>query len=788
MVGDAGSVHVLATRRDGTIRRWVLGAEGWMGPEAIGGGATELAVVRRAQGILDVFSFHGGLSHLTNEGPEWANETRTATNIAGPPTAASLASDRLDVFAVRSDGVPVHWGKKGAHWFDEEVVVEMTFGTTGVVSATKDLKLVRFGPERLNLFARSTAGELVEWTLQAPFGWSGPNVLNGGIRSFDAWSTQDEQVEALTRQDDGTFVHWFFENEPDLSPVAGTWRDSSLVATEPEPTSTTPLPSPVTPDALLVRPPDLVMLGVRWTGFEMQPPAAPGAPAELVAGAAAELTLVFPPQHLAEEVVPADGAAVPGVPIEETGGIPTWRAGLSGASRVVVAVAATEHVVLTAEGVLDAVRRGTLVSSLGVADAKTALEIPFGLVISPHADGADIALAHPVVGAQAGTGAIGLWQTTIAVDGTSPGSPAGLTLRALAARATDPFPVALTRGSRGRIAIESPTARIDRLMLSSIGGTLTATGSWDRFEWEHTAALGRDRRVRTAVEGVLYPFGNRAEYIEVTERVFQSSAEGAVAHLRKATSLRVIEPVRREAPDAPRAAFPFSEVEFERTVFDGVTAEWTPKKFPTPERVQLEGARDQWLFKRGRPSSNAGSTPTTPRSPGSSTPWRSSPQETRRRPTTSSTPEDPESPSRRSAAPDLPQHARQRRTTRRADPRGPRQRRRRRGPRALRAAHADGSAIAGAVPHPARRQARRRARHRAGRLRGGRPARRDVVRAAVRLARRPRRPRAGRRRLPHGGRRRRRRGRCERRPRARRAVVARRRVRGEAAPPRRRAA
>lgn len=600
VVRDTGALHVLATRLDGVVRRWVLTPEGWLGPEPVAGGSPNLAVVRRAEGVFDVFSAGGDLLHWTNDAGVWRSESRPGTGTFGRPTAATYEPGRLDLFATRSDGQPVHWGWNGQRWFDDEVVVDLTFGLASAVAATDDLRLVPFGRERLNLFARTTAGELAEWTFQAPTHWSGPNVLDGDIRSFDAWSTQDELVEALTRRRDGTFVHWFFENDPGQGmgePVAGTWAETHLVPAEPEPAATAPVPRPGPPDVLLVRPSDLVLLGARWSGFTVEP----GEPAALVAGPGAELTVLFPPQHVAEEVVPAGGPVVPGLPPETTDGVPTWRAALAGASRVVVSLPAGERVALTAQGVLDAVRRGRLVPGTGVDDGKTALELPYGLLISPHTtDAAGIALSHPAVAAPAGAGSVGLWQTTVAVAGTPAGHPAGLALRALTARTADPFDLPLRRGARGRIVLEPPTSRIDRLRLSALGGSLTAVGAWEGFAWEHEAVLGRDRRVRAATEGVLYPFGHRAEYVEVTERVFTSSADGAVAHLRTATSLRILEPLRTEDPAAPSPAFPFDEVEIQRTLYEGVSATWTTKDFPTPEVEGLKTAQAQAEFEAGR--------------------------------------------------------------------------------------------------------------------------------------------------------------------------------------------
>ena len=599
---SGGQLHVFAVAHNRTLRHWSHGPQGWTSLGSIGTevAASKPVAVSRAPGVIDVFALSADnhrLAHWSNPDGVWHFETRAGSDLVGRPTVASYERDRLDVFAVRSDGVPAHWGWNGSRWFDNELRLKMTFGLSSVVVATRDIHLIEFGVDRLTLFARTKDNQLAEWTLQPPNRWSGPNVIGGAPRPFACWSTQDDRLDVLIRNDGGGFTHHFFINNPGAGmgePVAGSWESETLELTEPEPSTIVPLPVPVEPDVLLVRPRDLVVLGVRWSGFEVRQ--VPGASAELVAGPAAELTVIFPPQHVVEEVVPAGGPDTPGINPAMTAGFPTWRSALSGASRVVVGVAESERIPLTAQGVLDALRRGSLLPSQGVLDAKTALELPFGLVFSPFSpDMADIRCTHPTALVPSTSGSLGLWQTTVSLNGVPSGAPAGLAFRAIAARSTDPFAVPLTRGSRGRIMIEPPTATIDRLLLSALGGSLTASGLWETFEWEHVAVLGRDRRVRTATKGVLYPFGHRAEYVEVTERVFESTADGAIAKLRKSTSLRITEPVRHET--APNAAFPFSEVEFERTFFEGLEDAWETVNFPVPERQALESAREQWEHK-----------------------------------------------------------------------------------------------------------------------------------------------------------------------------------------------
>lgn len=107
---------------------------------------------------------------------------------------------------------------------------------------------------------------------------------------------------------------------------------------------------------LLVRPDDLVVLGVDWSGFQLD-----GSRLQAVSEPAL-LTALFPPQHLAEEVT----------------GNSLARAQLSGTSQVVYRVAVGTVIDLTVDGFLEA---------LGKAEVQeqTTIELPWGLLLSPAA-------------------------------------------------------------------------------------------------------------------------------------------------------------------------------------------------------------------------------------------------------------------------------------------------------------------------------------------------------------------------------------------------------------------
>lgn len=101
-----------------------------------------------------------------------------------------------------------------------------------------------------------------------------------------------------------------------------------------------------------------------------------------------------------------------------------------------------------------------------------------------------------------------------------------------------------------------------RLFLSALGGYLSSRGSWsllpsytdttgapqalDLIEWNHQATMGRDQYVRVVYTGYLYPFGNAASLIKVTERKIVPPDGGTVtqttAYLRQHMYIVVREP------------------------------------------------------------------------------------------------------------------------------------------------------------------------------------------------------------------------------------------------------
>ncbi|MEV7095366.1 hypothetical protein AB0M80_21240 [Amycolatopsis sp. NPDC051045] len=327
-------------------------------------------------------------------------------------------------------------------------------------------------------------------------------------------------------------------------------------------------------DVLLIRPDDHLVLGVRWRDFAVS---GSGPAARLTAQAPARLILLLPPQHVGEESSPP-GSVGPLQPAGAGQTVPTWRGVLSGPTRLAFDFPAGTQIPLTVEGVLAAVLNRPLVTSTGVpAEDQSAIELPWRLVIAPR--GRSTAEAVPVhVTRPTPVDGGGLWRTRL-IDpaAAAPLLDADLTLRVVdqpTAGAADPVftagnTIPLAGGDRLRLFTETANqpARLRRLELSAIGGSIDATATWPNFAWEHRATLGRDMHVRTLAKGVLYPLGHRAEYLKVSERIYDPTAGGA-AVLRTMFVITVVEPVRHAPGAGPVArGCPLGDIEITTTVF-----------------------------------------------------------------------------------------------------------------------------------------------------------------------------------------------------------------------------
>jgi len=152
------------------------------------------------------------------------------------------------------------------------------------------------------------------------------------------------------------------------------------------------------------------------------------------------------------------------------------------------------------------------------------------------------------------------------------------------------------------------------LMLSALGGWLDCRGDWeppglDVESWVHRAAMGRDHYVRVVYRGVLFPFGHRAVLIKVSERKFHGSLPGNPAYLRQRMFMVVREREKRyddagslqpfgAGDQTVKNEFPFTHVRMLTTV--------TPD-LSEPKKTEVKTNLGQLLF---WPATGSGNTPT----------------------------------------------------------------------------------------------------------------------------------------------------------------------------------
>ena len=204
-------------------------------------------------------------------------------------------------------------------------------------------------------------------------------------------------------------------------------------------------------------------------------------------------------------------------------------------------------------------------------DTETALELPWRLIVSPHA--AERWRHAPQAVTSAATQRTELWHSRLvgaatlrAVWATTnvwgkpmQGAYPTITDLPLPGRG-DPFLPTLNDYDRYQISHLSANfsqsnyapqpVETNLVMLSSLGAWLDARGDWDPpgldvESWVHRATMGRDHYVRVVYRGVLFPFGHRAVLIKVSERKFHRSLPGNPAYLRQRMFMVVRERERR---------------------------------------------------------------------------------------------------------------------------------------------------------------------------------------------------------------------------------------------------
>lgn len=321
------------------------------------------------------------------------------------------------------------------------------------------------------------------------------------------------------------------------------------------------------PMLLLTRPSDLLRLGIWWTNAQLAPPSPSGA-STIVAGDNATVTLVFPPQAMAEQSLDEDGAnSVQG----------SW----SGASDLVFGLAKGTQIVLTIEGILSALAGGKLVPNLAASSGLgTSLELPRGLKVTTASgsNATGVAIANwastiPAAGPQ------GLWHADLA------GADDALRLVP-----TECLPDDLT----GQLALSADDRRtiLDiakdagfpaHVALSALGATFDADLTTKDFRWSHRLSLGRDQHVTVVSSGVLYPFGHRAIHVKTTDRAILKDSDPTAA-LHTKDHIVVTEPMR----ETPGPAFPFAKVEILTRRLDFAQPSYPLSRPPFEPNVTVE--------------------------------------------------------------------------------------------------------------------------------------------------------------------------------------------------------
>jgi hypothetical protein len=543
-------IMVFAVSIDGPLRYWEssfddLGVESFGRPQIKDENATwQPAIVSRSPSGVDVVVANG-----QSGAPEWwqlvDGDWQPPTVLRGmmnhpPVMLTSIASGnapRLDVYARGEDGRLTHWGRgffnapgSPSGWFGPEASVPDPFATNPYP--------VSLGDSSVELLARSADNSLVHWSWDAHARSWNPLQPGGSAMASEpvGISCATDTMDVFAWGDETSLLHWSFASGTWASE---TWALSVVKPTPPQDELADGL-ADGPPDYLILRAVDHLLLGLSAPGFV----AAADGKTLIAQGSDARLIVTFPPQHIVEGVLPLDAPPFPSTSISP--------ARLSGPSRVGFVLATGAEVALSASGVLGAMRTAVVSTEAAV----TRVEIPYGIAFTPDTAGHIFSAVHAADPLDIG-GTTSLWRMELHAAHPA----ADLQLANLLAGRADSFEPPLDKADRFFIKRQATPAFAHELALTGLGGSLDATGRWPTFSWEHSAVLGRDQEVRTAVEGVLFPLGHRAIVEEVTRR----SANEPTAVLRKSRQLVILEPVRRQADatvtPALLNAFPFEGVE-----------------------------------------------------------------------------------------------------------------------------------------------------------------------------------------------------------------------------------
>jgi LysM repeat protein len=267
------------------------------------------------------------------------------------------------------------------------------------------------------------------------------------------------------------------------------------------------------------------------------------------------------------------------------------------------------------------------------APDETAIEAPYRLIVSPDASGG---FTHAAEAATApdDSNRVELWHSRLGVRRIVDGVFTGVdedddvhrTVRAVWERdreqpAAPPFPGSLTPNDRAAIVrqtadpkvldaaqkpIEPEPLNVERLYLSALGAWIDWRVGWPRVDeygvgalsaYRHLAPLGRDSYVRVEKPVYLYPPGNRATLVRITERKVKSLDNGddPTAYLFTRSFL-VLRERTRTYTDEECKRLPFTSVTIDPLVSpdldavdDDISTAFVPKVSGQPYLWKLTG-------------------------------------------------------------------------------------------------------------------------------------------------------------------------------------------------------
>jgi hypothetical protein len=272
------------------------------------------------------------------------------------------------------------------------------------------------------------------------------------------------------------------------------------------------------------------------------------------------MVVIFPSQHLGEEVFVnynGDANSYPDPPL---------HGALAGFSWLTFILPPNAQIPFTTAALLDWTGKvATAYDAPHLPDPQhSALEVPWSLWLAPPVKGS---WHHSVTPVTSG-GRTELWHTRLGLGALEPPYVTPL-IKAFWSLGYDavfapppPDPWQMWPGPPGPaqgpvvrkaivdLSLSVAPVQVSLLALSALGASVSLRGDWppgeeaSLAEWVHRASIGRDSYVRVVYYGYLFPFGNRAVWVVITDREFQTDRAGAtVALLVQRSYVVVTEPV-----------------------------------------------------------------------------------------------------------------------------------------------------------------------------------------------------------------------------------------------------